>query len=192
MYQCPHTLLLWLWFWMCWPCPYLKAPSTLVLVTPHFSCEPQFFSLNKIIPIRMKISYFLFYKQQQKNMRAGCFFFFQSQDTKALLIWKRLNPPNLILSSFNKYFNVNDGDQGILSHIRKRPQEEGVILSWNKKMMSSCPATDPGYRTARELTAPKANRAEDSSMCSGKHQITSYHDLQQKQGWGSRAGCEIG
>ena len=131
-------------------------------------------------------------KKKKKNMRAGCFFFFQSQDTKALLIWKRLNPPNLILSSFNKYFNVNDGDQGILSHIRKRPQEEGVILSWNKKMMSSCPATDPGYRTARELTAPKANRAEDSSMCSGKHQITSYHDLQQKQGWGSRAGCEIG
>ena len=36
--------------------------------------------------------------------------------------------PDFLLS-FNKYFNVNDSDQGVLSHIRKRPQEEGVFLS---------------------------------------------------------------
>lgn len=60
-------------------------------------------------------------------------------------------------------------------------------------MMSSCPATYPEYRTVEGAgTAPKANRAEGSSMCSGNHKITSYHDLQQKQGWDSRAGCEIG
>lgn len=62
-------------------------------------------------------------------MRAGCSFLFQSQDTKALLILKSLEPTQPDFLLFNKYFNVNDSDQGVLSHIRKRPQEEGVFLS---------------------------------------------------------------
>ena len=119
--------------------------------------------------------------------------FFSKAKTQKLFSYERAwTHPTWFSPLIQQDFSVNDGDHGILSHIRKRPQEEGVILSCNKKMMSSCPATYPEYGTARELTAPKASRAEGSSMCSGNHKITSYHDLRQKQSWDGRAGSEIG
>lgn len=121
-------------------------------------------------------------KKKKKCMRAGCSFLFQSQDTKVLLILKSLNPPNLIFSSHSTSTSMSTTVTRAYWVISERG---------HKRKVSSCPATYPEYGTVRELTAPKASRAEGSSMCPRNHKITSHHDLRQKQSWDGRAGSEI-